>query len=346
MDSTLPTVILNTPEDGARIMSGTVIDLTITDLHLTTVNYSINGGAPMNFTTDYDIDTTGWVEGVYTITVNALDEASNLATETFEFTIDDTDPTVTSIVPADGAEDVALDASIVITFSESMNNISVQTGFSINPVVPNPTYTWNADNTVVTISWPSDLAQNTEYTITVGVAALDISGNGLTAEFTSSFTTVLDTDGDGTPDATDTDDDGDGFLDIWEDFLGTSSTDATDTPTDTDGDGIPDGDANNTQAWMDTDDDGDGVLDIDDADPLDPNVGVEGGGMDMMMIIVIVVIVVIVIAGVAAMMMRKPPTPKPSPKEEPAVEETPEEEDTYEEPDEESETTEESSTFE
>jgi methionine-rich copper-binding protein CopC len=316
LDSTMPRIILNSPENESRITSGIPIDFTITDVYLTTVNYSIDGGAAQNFTTDFIVDTTGWTEGTHTVTVNALDEAGNLATETFEFTVDDTDPTVVSVVPADDAEDVALDTTIVITFSEAMNNLSVQVGFTISPGIVGPTYSWNTDGRVVTITWPADLAQNTEYTITVGVEAMDVAGNGLVSVFTSSFTTVLDTDGDGTPDATDTDDDNDGFLDTWEEFLGTSTTDATDTPTDTDGDGIPDGDANNTQTWMDTDDDGDGVLDADDADPLDPEVGAEDGGSDYTMIIVIVIIVVIVVVAVAVMMMRKPPTPKPSPKEE------------------------------
>jgi surface protein len=69
-------------------------------------------------------------------------------------------------------------------------------------------------------------------------------------------TCSLDTDKDGTPNNTDTDDDGDGVLDVDDAF----PLDATES-VDTDGDGI----GNNT----DTDDDGDGVLDVDDAFPLD-----------------------------------------------------------------------------
>ncbi|MFH0816457.1 MAG: putative Ig domain-containing protein [Methanobacteriota archaeon] len=70
-----------------------------------------------------------------------------------------------------------------------------------------------------------------------------------------------DTDGDGIEDNADTDDDGDGYLDIWEIFLGTNLLDPNDKPTDTDEDGKPDGDAANSQPWMDTDDDGDGIID-------------------------------------------------------------------------------------
>ncbi len=66
----------------------------------------------------------------------------------------------------------------------------------------------------------------------------------------------VDTDGDGMPDITDTDDDNDGVADAYDDL----PLDRTET-TDTDGDGV----GNNA----DLDDDGDNVLDADDAFPLD-----------------------------------------------------------------------------
>jgi uncharacterized Zn-binding protein involved in type VI secretion len=75
------------------------------------------------------------------------------------------------------------------------------------------------------------------------------------AAFTNS-TNATDTDGDGTPDATDTDDDNDGTIDVDDAF----PLDASET-TDTDSDGT----GNNA----DTDDDGDGTPDTSDAFPLD-----------------------------------------------------------------------------
>lgn len=68
---------------------------------------------------------------------------------------------------------------------------------------------------------------------------------------------ALDTDNDGTPDSSDTDDDNDGVLDGSDAF----PLDPTET-TDTDGDGTGDN--------ADTDDDNDGVPDDDDAYPYDP----------------------------------------------------------------------------
>jgi len=118
-----------------------------------------------------------------------------------------------------------------------------------------------------------------------------------------------DADGDGTGDNEDTDDDNDGFLDEWEIFLGTDPLDSTDMPLDTDGDGIPDGDANNTQSWMDTDDDGDNVSDDDDPAPLDPEITGEGNIGDYWWVILILVIVLVVITVVMYFFKRKsPPT--------------------------------------
>ena len=72
----------------------------------------------------------------------------------------------------------------------------------------------------------------------------------------------LDTDNDGIPNSTDTDDDGDDVNDE-DDAFPTDSTESVDT----DGDGV----GNNA----DTDDDGDGVEDGDDAFPLDPDESVD-----------------------------------------------------------------------
>ena len=77
--------------------------------------------------------------------------------------------------------------------------------------------------------------------------------------------TILDTDGDGTYDAFDTDDDGDGVADGSDAF----PLDASES-VDTDGDGI----GNNA----DTDDDGDGVADGSDAFPLDAHESVDTDG--------------------------------------------------------------------
>lgn len=93
--------------------------------------------------------------------------------------------------------------------------------------------------------------------------------NPITVEMDQPYDAVayylLDTDGDGTPDVTDTDDDNDGVQDVDDAF----PLDPTET-VDTDGDGVGDN--------ADTDDDNDGVPDADDAFPLDPSESVDTDG--------------------------------------------------------------------
>jgi hypothetical protein len=85
------------------------------------------------------------------------------------------------------------------------------------------------------------------------------------ARFTASADAGVDTDGDGTPDSTDTDDDNDGVPDISDAF----PTNASEF-VDTDGDGT----GNNA----DSDDDGDGVPDSQDAFPLDSSETADSDG--------------------------------------------------------------------
>lgn len=83
----------------------------------------------------------------------------------------------------------------------------------------NPTYTFTTPGT---------------YTVTLTVE--DAAGN--TATDTVTINVLLDTDGDGTPDVTDPDDDNDGMPDTWETENGLNPLDATDASLDPDGDNL------------------------------------------------------------------------------------------------------------
>jgi len=133
-------------------------------------------------------------------------------------------------------------------------------------------YTWTFDFgghppivTLYGISPSYNFTTSMNYTITLEVT--DYAGNwDIDTLLVKVEVPLLDTDGDGIPDSEDPDDDNDGFLDEWEEFLGTDPKDPDDAPVDTDGDGMPDGDGTNSQPWMDTDDDGDGIPDSEDPD--------------------------------------------------------------------------------
>lgn len=110
-------------------------------------------------------------------------------------------PTVVSIVPADGAAGVAADASIVITFSERMDQAMTQAAYdSIDLPSSSVTMTWNGDGTVLTIdpNAPLTIAMGTDptmvtaktYTITLSTNAASAGGQKLAGPFTSSFRTL------------------------------------------------------------------------------------------------------------------------------------------------------------
>jgi hypothetical protein len=63
------------------------------------VRYSLNSGAPVNFTILYEIDTDDWVDGAYTIDVVAEDRDGNVAVlDGIVITIDSVAPEVTLLV--------------------------------------------------------------------------------------------------------------------------------------------------------------------------------------------------------------------------------------------------------
>ncbi len=185
---------------------------------------------------------------------------------------DSTRPKVVSVIPADGSVGVSVETSIIIEFDMMMDTSSVEENIDITPPAT-VSFTWSADNMTLTIIPNSNLTTETPYTIRIENNARNIDHNNLASPYSWSFTTWYDNDEDGIPDDRDDDDDNDGFLDVWEEFMDTDPFDKNDQPTDTDEDGIPDGDKYNTELWMDMDDDDDGVIDALDADPLDPEIG-------------------------------------------------------------------------
>jgi parallel beta-helix repeat protein len=256
-DPTPPEIILYAPLNNSVVSPGTTLDFNVTDHNLDVVMYSVNGGAFATLSAPYDIDTVNWTDGTYMIEISANDTLGNSIIRKFTFMVDGTPPTVISTIPADGTQNVILNTTIVITFSEPMDAVSVVGALSFSAGFPGTTPSWNANDTILTLTLATALAQDTTFTITLGTGAQDALGNNLASAYAFSFTSWLDTDGDGVPDPQDTDDDNDGVPDLEDDL----PTDPTET-TDTDGDGMGDN--------ADTDDDGDGTADADDAFPLDP----------------------------------------------------------------------------
>ncbi len=106
--------------------------------------------------------------------------------------VDATPPVVVATDPPDTYGDIAVTASITITFSESMNTTSVSEAFSLSDgattlTAANGTGAWTLGDEVYSFTPAESLALGTSYTVTLnGSSARDRSGN------------LLDGNGDGT----------------------------------------------------------------------------------------------------------------------------------------------------
>lgn len=115
---------------------------------------------------------------------------------------DVTPPTIVSTVPADKATGVGANDKITITFSEPMDNGKVYASYGSEQLLLDETsWTWNADNTVLTISpdfgleyadgvgnEPVEVVAKT-YKISIGGGATDLAGNAIGNDYEITFAT-------------------------------------------------------------------------------------------------------------------------------------------------------------
>jgi uncharacterized repeat protein (TIGR01451 family) len=109
---------------------------------------------------------------------------SNISTVTLAVG-DDAPPEVTAVHPVDGAVDVAVDAGIIITFSEMLDTDTFS--YTVAPELGGESLMWmDGDRVVIMEHWP--FAYDTTYALTV-TAAADLAGNPLVGMFPWSFST-------------------------------------------------------------------------------------------------------------------------------------------------------------
>ena len=118
---------------------------------------------------------------------------------TFSFTTSGATDTIAPLVipptvPASGATGVARNTSIVLTYSEPMDQSATEGAFSCSPSCGTVSFGWNAIGTIATVDSTSDLAASTSYTVTISTAAIDVIGNALSAQHQWTFTTGAGTD--------------------------------------------------------------------------------------------------------------------------------------------------------
>jgi len=98
-----PTIVLNSPPDGAIFPRGTVVDLTVTDSDLSFAYYVLDGAYVSNFSPPWDIDTAPWSEGTHTLDVTAGDSVGNTTRASFSFTTDSLPPSIDLASPANNS---------------------------------------------------------------------------------------------------------------------------------------------------------------------------------------------------------------------------------------------------
>jgi parallel beta-helix repeat protein len=226
IDSTPPSIMLNAPDNGSIITSGTNIDLNVSDTNLDVVQFKINDDEIKTFYPPYDIKTTGWEDGQYTIIIHAKDQAGNIKNSSFIFTLDSTPPEVTHISVAAPFYPYE-HTNIIIYFSEQMDTESVEAALNISPSL-NYTIEWYDDDKTLLLANFEGMHPFIRYSVGFDVGARDHAGNLLKNFSSYGFDARIDETLDG---------DEDGMPDGWELFYNLNPNNASDADEDLDDDG-------------------------------------------------------------------------------------------------------------
>jgi hypothetical protein len=97
---------------------------------------------------------------------------------------------VVGVTPTEGSTNIAIDSTIAITFTETMNHTSVQNAITITPDIYNKSYDWT--NNTLKISG-DDMDLSTNYQIAIDTTAKTIGDVSLITGYRFGFTTVGET---------------------------------------------------------------------------------------------------------------------------------------------------------
>lgn len=111
---------------------------------------------------------------------------------------DATPPLVVSVSPKDGEEEVPVNTSIIIEFSETMDENATENAITVLPSISGE-FDWSEQSMVLTLFPDTYLAENTTYTIKIDTTAKDLAGNALEQAYIWMFQTGSSTNIDTTP---------------------------------------------------------------------------------------------------------------------------------------------------
>jgi hypothetical protein len=188
-DMSLATITPSTITLAPTSSPGTPVTATVSCTDATCKTVTLDPAADLANNTSYTLTVT---TGVKDVAGNAL--VANSAS-TFTTVADTTPPTITGTSPLNGATGVAVSSAITVTFSEPMDQSTINTTtFTVKttsgsvPVAG--TVSYNTTTRVATFTPASALTANTSYTVTVTTGAKDLAGNALAVNASFAFTTA------------------------------------------------------------------------------------------------------------------------------------------------------------
>jgi parallel beta-helix repeat protein len=92
-------IALVSPLNNSIIRAGTLLDFDILLQNPPTVNYTDNGASNTTITPPYDVNTTGWADGVHNVTVYVVDSSWQVNSSYFLFTVDSNGPEIVLVSP-------------------------------------------------------------------------------------------------------------------------------------------------------------------------------------------------------------------------------------------------------
>jgi hypothetical protein len=184
-DDVSPVIVLQDPLEGAILRSGSIIDFSISDGNsgLRQVLYHWDNRQNNTFTSPFTIFAPE-KEGLHTIYVYAQDIEGNWASSNFDFTIDNTGPTVS----VSGLTDLTtIRGTVIITATVSDTNGMDEVRF----ILDNTTLT-NDTAPPYNMKWNSRSVRDGSYTFLV--TAIDIAGNVYTLTFSINVKNAIEID--------------------------------------------------------------------------------------------------------------------------------------------------------
>ncbi|HDP97319.1 MAG TPA: hypothetical protein ENN25_06490 [Euryarchaeota archaeon] len=200
-----PVITLNSPANGSLIVPGTSIDLTITDEGSVTAELYLDGAYHSQLTSPWDISTSGWSDGVHSVTVTATDEEMISSTASYQFEIDGTDPIVGIISPQN---DSRVPVGAVISFTVQENHLSsvsytVDSGLPVAKTAPYEIATdgWSIGAHTVRITATDLLGHTSQAYVTFEIVdstiVVNLLGPAIGSVIQSSITIMFDVLGEG-----------------------------------------------------------------------------------------------------------------------------------------------------